>query len=167
MAIARPWVSLSRKQLPTPFAVDIVGEVIKLRPRVTKFQIGDTGFGFGDPQDPNQLGRQQYYSLDVDQTAKKPSNANFDEATAFSLNSMTSYFAPFSVQGLNLPFPMARKGRGCQQQWSHSGHHRRRRGDWKACLTYSLPSSRELTESLTLHQSRIRVGRDLWGYSRH
>ena len=93
------------KTLPTPFAADIVGEVVKLGPKVTKFQIGDTVFGFGDPQDPNQLGTQEHCCLDVDQAAKKPSNVSLDEAATFPLNPMTSYFAMFSIQGLNLPFP--------------------------------------------------------------
>lgn len=93
------------KTLPTPFAVDIVGEVVKLGPKVTKFQIGDTVFGFGDPQNPSQLGTQEYCCLDVDQAAKKLSNVSLDEAATFPLNPMTSYFAMFSIQGLNLPFP--------------------------------------------------------------
>jgi NADPH:quinone reductase-like Zn-dependent oxidoreductase len=49
--------------------------------------------------------------LDVDQTAKIPTNVSPDEAATFPLNSMTSFFAMFSAQGLNLPFPWpGRKG---------------------------------------------------------
>jgi NADPH:quinone reductase len=91
--------------LPTPLAADIVGEVIKLGPNVTKFQVGDNVFGFGHPQSPDELGTQEYCLLDIDQTAKVPSNVSLDEAATFPLNPMTSFFAMFSVQGLNLPFP--------------------------------------------------------------
>jgi NADPH:quinone reductase len=91
--------------LPTPLAADIVGEVVKLGPKVTKFQVGDSVFGFGDPQDSDQLGTQEYCCLDIDQTAKKPRNVSLDEAATFPLNPMTSFFAIFSGQGFNLPFP--------------------------------------------------------------
>ena len=90
--------------LPTPLAADIVGQVVKLGPKVTKFQVGDTVLGFGDPQDPNQLGTQEYCCLDIDQTANVPSNVTLDEAATFPLNTMTSFFAMFSAQGLDLPF---------------------------------------------------------------
>jgi NADPH2:quinone reductase len=95
-----------QNSLPTPLAADIFGEVVKLGPKVTKFQVGDTVFGFGDPQNPEQLGTQEYCCLDIDQTAKKPSNISPDEAATFPLNPMTSFFAMFSAQGLNLPFPI-------------------------------------------------------------
>jgi NADPH:quinone reductase len=91
--------------LPTPLAADVVGEVVKLGPKVTKFQVGDTVLGFGDPQNADELGTQQYCCIDVDQTAKKPSGISLDEAATFPLNPMTSFFAIFSVQGLDVPFP--------------------------------------------------------------
>lgn len=79
--------------------------MIKLGPGVTKFQVGDRVLGFGDPQQPDQLGTQEYCCLDIDQTAKIPSNVSPDEAATFPLNTMTSFFAMFTPQGFNLPFP--------------------------------------------------------------
>ena len=99
------WGIFVQDTLPTPLAADIVGKVVKLGPNVTKFEVGDTVFGFGDPQNPDQLGTQENCLLDVDQTAKVPSNVSPDEAATFPLNPMTSFFAIFSGQGLDLPFP--------------------------------------------------------------
>ncbi len=94
-----------QNSLPTPLAADIVGEIVKLGPNVKKFQVGDTVLGFGDPQDPNQLGTQQYCILDIAQTAKKPSNVSLDEAGTFPLNTATSFLAMFHSHGLNIPPP--------------------------------------------------------------
>jgi NADPH2:quinone reductase len=102
---SKAWGLFVQDSLPTPLAADIVGEVVKLGPKVTKFNVGDGVFGFGDPQNPDQLGTQEYCCLDVDQTAKVPSNVSPDEAGTFPLNPMTSFFAMFSDQGLDLPFP--------------------------------------------------------------
>jgi NADPH:quinone reductase-like Zn-dependent oxidoreductase len=102
---SKAWGLFVKDSLPTPLAVDIVGDVVKAGPKVTKFHVGDTVFGFGDPWTPDELGTQEYCCLDVDQTAKIPSNVSPDEAATFPLNPMTSFFAMFTGQGLDLPFP--------------------------------------------------------------
>jgi NADPH:quinone reductase-like Zn-dependent oxidoreductase len=91
--------------LPTPFGLDIVGTVVRVGSGVTKFQLGDEVFAFGNPFLPDSTGTQEYCTVPVWQASLIPSGISSDEAATFPLNAMTMVFALFHHSGLDLHPP--------------------------------------------------------------
>ncbi|KAF2155501.1 NAD(P)-binding protein [Myriangium duriaei CBS 260.36] len=100
-----------KDNLPSPFGVDIVGEVISFGRAVTKYKVGDHVFAFGIPFSADSTGTQEYCVLPAWQSALLPEGISADEAATFPLNAMTMVFALFHETGLNLhsPFGLQRQ----------------------------------------------------------
>ncbi|KAL7904483.1 GroES-like protein [Trichoderma velutinum] len=94
-----------KNTLPSPFGLDIIGTVAKVGSGVTKFQLGDEVFAFGNPFSPDSTGTQEYCTVPVYQASLIPSRISPDEAATFPLNAMTMVFALFHKTGLDLDPP--------------------------------------------------------------
>ncbi|PNP47829.1 hypothetical protein TGAMA5MH_00881 [Trichoderma gamsii] len=94
-----------KNTLPSPFGLDIIGTVVKVGSGVTKFQLGDEVFAFGNPALPDSTGTQEYCTVPVWQASLIPSGISSDEAATFPLNAMTMVFALFHQTGLDLHPP--------------------------------------------------------------
>ncbi|TLD22568.1 alcohol dehydrogenase [Venturia nashicola] len=92
--------------LPSPLAIDIVGQVIILGSAVTKYKIGDVIFSLVAPMDPDAAGTQEYALLEEELSALVPRGVGEHEAAVLALNPVTAFWGMFREGGLGIPPPL-------------------------------------------------------------
>jgi len=93
------------QHLPFILGTNIVGIVSSVGPDVTKYSVGDSVVGYGDPTSavPDFSGLQEYALLNVENSTKVPHGLSLDDIAAFPVNSITSFIAVFDDKGFGFP----------------------------------------------------------------
>lgn len=102
----RDWGHWFKDDLPTPIANDIVGVVDKIGSDITKFEVGDRVFTYGNWLEKGhfQNGLAQYAIADEAYTAKVPENLNDHDVATLPVNISASAIGLFEESyGLGIP----------------------------------------------------------------
>ena len=104
----RDWGIWFKDDLPTPIANDIVGIVNKVGSDITKFNVGDRVFTYGNFLEKGhfQNGLVQYAIVEEAYTAKAPENFNDHDVATLPVNISASAIGLFEENhGLGIPAP--------------------------------------------------------------
>ncbi|KAH7120840.1 putative alcohol dehydrogenase [Dendryphion nanum] len=104
----RDWDHWFKDDLPTPIANDIVGVVDKIGSDITKFEVGDRVFTYGNFFEKGhfQSGLVQYATADEAYTAKVPDNLNDHDVATLPVNLSASAIGLFDEKyGFGIPAP--------------------------------------------------------------